>query len=117
MRVWHWGEGLLTEPRTAAQPWRRELAFMPPFASFAERCTSVSAKEYFPYERSAAAGNQAAGTPGHAPGGCAGRCVPGQSARQYEARPYGLCCLHWDPRRNAHGACQMLYRHGWSVTL
>ena len=25
----------------------------------------------------------AAGTPGHAPRGCAGRCVPGQSARQY----------------------------------
>jgi hypothetical protein len=22
-----------------------------------------------------------------------------------------------DPRRNAHGVCQMLYRHGWSVTL
>ena len=21
------------------------------------------------------------------------------------------------PRRNAHGVCQMLYRHGWSVTL
>ena len=34
--------------------------------------------------RSAAAGSHAAGTPGHAPGGCAGRCVPGQSARQYE---------------------------------
>jgi hypothetical protein len=33
------------------------------------------------------------------------------------ARPYGLRCLHWDPRRNAHGVCQMLYRHGWSVTL
>ena len=29
----------------------------------------------------------------------------------------GLRCLHWDPRRNAHGVCQMLYRHGWSVTL
>src|SRR6201982_184230 len=27
-----------------------------------------------------------AGTPGHAPGGCAGRCVPGQSARQYEGQ-------------------------------
>ena len=33
------------------------------------------------------------------------------------ARPYGLRCCHWDPRRNAHGVCQMLYRHGWSVTL
>src|SRR6201981_3079664 len=32
-------------------------------------------------------------------------------------RPYGLRCLHLDPRRNAHGVCQMLYRHGWSVTL
>jgi hypothetical protein len=21
------------------------------------------------------------------------------------------------PRRNGHGVCQMLYRHGWSVTL
>src|SRR5437868_10774925 len=28
----------------------------------------------------------AAGTPGHAPGGCAGCCVPGQSARQYEGQ-------------------------------
>src|SRR5438477_5895304 len=28
----------------------------------------------------------AAGTPGHAPGGCAGRCMPGQSARQYEGQ-------------------------------
>src|ERR1700745_3183883 len=27
-----------------------------------------------------------AGTPGHAPGGCAGRCVPGQSARLYEGQ-------------------------------
>src|SRR5215469_12715730 len=33
------------------------------------------------------------------------------------ARPYGLRCLHRDPRRNADGVCQMLYRHGWSVTL
>jgi hypothetical protein len=33
------------------------------------------------------------------------------------ARPYGLRCLRRDPRRNAHGVCQMLYRHGWSVTL
>ena len=36
--------------------------------------------------RSAAAGSHAAGTPGHPPGGCAGRCVPGQSARQYEGQ-------------------------------
>src|SRR5215204_3738884 len=39
---------------------------MPPFASFADRCTSVSDKGYFPYERSAAARSHAAGTPGHA---------------------------------------------------
>ncbi len=40
-----------------------------PFASFADRSTSVSDKEYFPYERSAAARSHAAGTPGHAPEG------------------------------------------------
>jgi hypothetical protein len=39
------------------------------FASFADRSTSVSDKEYFPYERSAAARSHAAGTPGHAPEG------------------------------------------------
>ena len=38
-------------------------------------------KSTFRMSRSAAAGSHAAGTPGHAPGGCAGRCVPGQSAR------------------------------------
>jgi hypothetical protein len=40
-----------------------------PFASFADRSTSVSDKEYFQYERSAAARSHAAGTPGHAPEG------------------------------------------------
>jgi hypothetical protein len=39
----------------------------PHFASFADRSTSVSDKEYFPYERSAAARSHASGTPGHAP--------------------------------------------------
>ena len=43
-------------------------------------------KSTFRMSRSAAAGSHAAGTPGHAPGGCAGRCVPGQSARQYEGQ-------------------------------
>src|SRR5215831_17020407 len=59
---------------------------MPPFASFADRYTSGSDKEYFRMSSSAAAGSHAAGTPGHAPGGGAGRCVPGQSARQYEGQ-------------------------------
>src|SRR5258708_39191085 len=40
-----------------------------PFASFADRSTSVLDKEYFPNERSAAARSHAAGTPGHAPEG------------------------------------------------
>jgi len=31
------GEGLLTERRTAAQPWWHELAFMPPKATFADQ--------------------------------------------------------------------------------
>lgn len=85
-----------------------------PFASFADRCMSLSdnpsqIKSTFRMSRSAAAGSHAAGTPGHAPGECAGRCVLAQSARQYEgARPYGLCCLHRDPRRNAHCVGQML---------
>src|SRR5437660_6362570 len=42
---------------------------LPPFASFADRSTSVSDKEYFPNERSAAARSHAAGMPGHAPEG------------------------------------------------
>jgi hypothetical protein len=56
-------------PEAATQDSRRELLFMPPFASFPDRSTSVSDKEYFPYERSAAARSHAAGTPGHAPEG------------------------------------------------
>src|SRR5437588_4083526 len=39
---------------------------LPPFASFADRSTSVSDKEYFPNERSAAARSHDAGRPGHA---------------------------------------------------
>ena len=63
----------------------------PSFASFADRCTSVSdnpsqIKSTFRMSRSAAAGSHAASTPEHAPGGCAGRCVPGHSARQYEGQ-------------------------------
>ena len=76
------------------------------FASFADRCTSVSdnpsqIKSTFHMSRSA----------------CWPLCAWTIRATIRGARPYGLRCLHWDPRRNAHGVCQMLYRHGWSVTL
>jgi hypothetical protein len=40
-----------------------------PFASFADRCTSVSDKEYFPYESQCGRRSHAAGTPGHSPEG------------------------------------------------
>jgi acetyl esterase/lipase len=75
-------------------------------------------KEYFPHEPQCGRREPRRRHARTCPRRCAGGCVPGQSARQYEGpRPYGLRCLHWDPRRNAHGVCQMLYRHGWSVTL
>jgi hypothetical protein len=35
------GEGLLTEPTAAIQPWRRELVFMPPLADLAGRCLLI----------------------------------------------------------------------------
>ena len=44
-RVWlipvRRGEGRLTEPTAATQPWQRELVLMPPFASFADRCINA----------------------------------------------------------------------------
>src|SRR5260370_31243737 len=52
----------------------------------APRALDDAIKSTFRMSRSAAAGSHAAGTPGHAPGGGAGRCVPGQSARQYEGQ-------------------------------
>src|ERR1700738_5456105 len=59
---------------------------MAPFASFADRCTSVSDKESFPYESRCGRREPRRRHTRHAPGGCAGRCVPGQSARQYEGQ-------------------------------
>src|ERR1700730_11672255 len=55
-------------------------------AGFDISLPAVRIKSTFRISRSAAAGSHAAGTPGHAPGGCAGRCVPGQSARQYKGQ-------------------------------
>ena len=85
---------------------RSRMTAFAPFASFADRCTSVSDnplsdKEYFPDEPQCV---------------LAVVCLdnPRDNTR---GRSYGLRCLHRDPRRNAHGVCQMLYRHGWSVTL
>src|SRR5260370_38696070 len=83
----------------------------------APRALDDAIKSTFRMSRSAAAGSHAAGTPGHAPGGCAGRCGPAQSARQYEGQGPMDCAAFTGTRRNAHGVCQMLYRHGWSVTL
>ncbi len=112
------GQGLLTEPIAGAQVGRRELVILPPFASFADRCTSVSDKEYFPYEsqcgRREPRRRHARACPRRV---CWPLCAWTIRATIRGARPYGLRCLHWDPRRNAHGVCQMLYRHGWSVTL
>jgi hypothetical protein len=62
-------DGRIEPRRRRRSPRRRDRRPMPPFASFADRSTSVSDKEYFPYERSAAARSHAAGTPGHAPEG------------------------------------------------
>ena len=31
--------------------------------------------------------------------------------------PMAFAAFAGAPRRKAHGVCQMLYRHGWSVTL
>src|SRR5437588_9638773 len=91
---------------------------LPPFASFADRSTSVSDKEYFPNERSAAARSHAAGTPGHAPEGVlAVVCLDNPRDNTRGKVLWTFAAGHWDPRRNAHGVCQMLYRHGWSVTL
>jgi len=91
----------------------------PSFASFADRCTSVSdnpsqIKSTFRMSRIAAAGSHARACPRRV---CWPLCAWTIRATIRGARPYGLRCLHWDPRRNAHGVCQMLYRHGWSVTL
>jgi hypothetical protein len=47
-----------------------------------DRAVALRAIGYELRWRRAAAGSHAAGTPGHAPGGCGGRCAPGQSARQ-----------------------------------
>ena len=89
-----------------------------PFASFADRSTSVSDKEYLPYECSAAARSHAAGTPGHAPEGVlAVVCLDDPRDNTRGKGPLDFRRVHWDPRRNAHGVCQMLYRHGWSVTF
>jgi hypothetical protein len=91
---------------------------MPPFASFADRCRSVSDKEYFPYGsqcgRLKPRRRHARACPRRV---CWPLCAWTIRATIRGARPYGLRCFHWDPRRNAHGVCQMLYRHGWSVTL
>lgn len=93
-------------------------ALRAPFASFADPCTSVSDKEYFPYEsqcgRREPRRRHARACPRRV---CWPLCAWTIRATIRGARPYGLRCLHWDPRRNAHGVCQMLYRHGWSVTL
>ncbi len=113
------GQGLLTEPIAGAQVGRWELVILPPFASFADRCTfPFQIKSTFRMSAVRPPENHAAGAPGHAPGGCAGRCVPGQSARQYEGQgPMDFAAFTGTPGGNAHGVCQMLYRHGWSVTL
>ena len=31
--------------------------------------------------------------------------------------PMDFRCRHADSRRNTHGVCQMLHRHGWSVAV
>src|SRR5262249_12564113 len=79
---------------------------------------TVSDKEYFPYEwqcgrreprrRHARACTRKV---------CWPLCAWTIRATIRGAGPYGLRCLHRDPRRNADGVCQMLYRHGGSVTL
>ena len=75
-------------------------------------------KEYFPYEsqcgRREPRRRHARARPRRV---CWPLCAWTIRATIRGARPYGLRCLHWDPGRNAHGVCQMLYRHGWSVTL
>ena len=90
---------------------------LPPFASFADRCTSVSDKEYFPYERSAAAGRHAAGTTGHAPEGVLAVVCLNNPRDNTRSKALWTSPHSPDPRRNAHGVCQMLYRHGWSIPL
>src|SRR5271169_3316176 len=62
------------------------MALPAPFASFADRCTSVSDKEYFPYESQCGRREPRRRHARACPGGCAGRCVPGQSSRQYEGK-------------------------------
>src|SRR3954453_18667507 len=79
--------GRLTVPLRTLR-WVLGAAESAPFASFADRCKSDSDKEYFRISRSAAAGSHAAGTPGHAPGGCRPLCAWTIRATIREARPY-----------------------------
>ena len=66
--------------------------------------------------RSAAAGSHGAGTPGHAPEGVlAVVCLDNPRDNRGQG-PMEFAAFTGTPR-NAHGVCQMLYRHGWSVTL
>jgi hypothetical protein len=73
-------------------------------------------KECFRMSRTAAAGSHAAGTPGHAPGELAVVCLdnPRDDTR---GKALWTSLPSLGSRRNAHGVCQMLYQHGWSVTL
>src|SRR5262249_8048996 len=80
------GHGALTEPTAGARPWPWERVLMPHLRHSPTAARPSQIKSAFRMSRSAAAGSHAAGTPGYAPGGCAGRCMPGQSARQYEGQ-------------------------------
>src|SRR6516165_11150128 len=69
-----------------------------PFASFADRCTSVSDKEYFPYEsqcgRREPRRRHARACPRRV---CWPLCAWTIRATIRGARPYGLRCLHGTP--------------------
>jgi hypothetical protein len=64
--------------------------------------------------RSAAAGSHAAGTP---PEGVLAVVCLDNPRDNTGAKALWTSLPSREPRRNAHGVCQMLYRHGWSVTL
>ena|SRR6516164_251727 len=97
--------------------WRSRARIAAPFASFADRCTSVSDKEYFPYESQCGPLGAPPARPGISPEGVLAVVCLDNPRDNTWGKALWTSLPSLEPQEECHGVCQMLYRHGWSVTL
>ena len=82
------------------------------------RCTSVSDKEYFPYESQCGPlGAPLPARPGMHPEGVLSVVYLDNPRDTARGKDLWTALPSPGPQEESHGFCQMLYRRGWSVTL